>query len=129
MYLPSLLVLVLQSSRLLPQPAQEVRSLPDLYDASILDLQDGLDRGHFSSVDLVNAYMARINEVNLRGPELRAVLEINPSAVDVASTLDEERSRSNKRSKDLHGIPILVKDNIGTRAGEGTYSQILLRRH
>jgi amidase len=110
----------------LQQPARKIQSLPDLYDASILDLQDGLDRGYFSSVDLVNAYVARINEVNLKGPGLRAVLEINPSALEVASILDEERSHGQKRSEALHGIPILVKDNISTDAEEGTYSQAIL---
>ena len=99
---------------------------PDLYEASVLELQAGLDAGHFSSVDLVKVltssfffadslflnlyqtYFARIEEVNLQGPELRAVLELNPSALKQAAALDKERKLTGKRSH-LHGIPILLK--------------------
>ncbi|KAF8800154.1 amidase signature enzyme [Phlegmacium glaucopus] len=91
---------------------------PDLYEASVLELQAGLHAGHFSSVDLVKAYFARIEEVNLQGPELRAVLELNPSALEQAALLDKERKVKGKRS-DLHGIPVLLKDNIATVASEG----------
>ncbi|KAH9486285.1 Putative amidase [Psilocybe cubensis] len=98
--------------------SREEDHFPDLYDASIPELQDGLDAGHFSSVDLVNAYFARIEEVNLKGPTLRAVLETNPSALEQAAALDEERRKTGKRSL-MHGIPILLKDTIATLASEG----------
>ncbi|EJD01995.1 amidase signature enzyme [Fomitiporia mediterranea MF3/22] len=91
---------------------------PDLYEASVLELQNGLEQGDFSSVDLVQAYFARIEEVNLQGPALRAVLETNPSAIAQAQALDAERKESGPRSL-LHGIPVLVKDNIATVASEG----------
>ncbi|KAJ1303810.1 hypothetical protein OPQ81_008232 [Rhizoctonia solani] len=91
---------------------------PDLYEASIKDLQNGLDKGEFTSVDLVKAYLARIDEVNLKGPQLRAVIETNPQALEQAAALDAERKRTGKRSP-LHGIPILLKDNIATLASEG----------
>ncbi|KAG8757540.1 hypothetical protein FRC12_010278, partial [Ceratobasidium sp. 428] len=95
---------------------------PDLYEASIVELQAGLDKGHFTSVDLVKlmlvqAYLARIDEVNIKGPALRAVIETNPSALEQAAALDAERKRSGKRSV-LHGIPIMLKDNIATLASE-----------
>ncbi|CAE6478195.1 unnamed protein product [Rhizoctonia solani] len=96
-------------------PASEY---PDLYEASIKDLQNGLDRGEFTSVDLVKAYFARVNEVNLKGPRLRAVIETNPQALGQAAELDAERKKTGKRSP-LHGIPILLKDNIATLASEG----------
>ncbi|KJA23796.1 hypothetical protein HYPSUDRAFT_66167 [Hypholoma sublateritium FD-334 SS-4] len=99
-----------------PTRADEV--YPDLYEASVVELQTGLDAGHFSSVDLVKAYFARIDEVNIKGPGLRAVLEVNPSALAQAAGLDEEREKKRKRSQ-LHGIPILLKDNIATVASEG----------
>ena len=67
------------------------------------------------------AYFARINEVNLQGPELRAILEMNPSALAQAAALDKERKLTGKRSL-LHGIPILLKDNIATVASEGNYN-------
>ncbi|KAH9474886.1 Putative amidase [Psilocybe cubensis] len=91
---------------------------PDLYEASVLELQAGLDAGHFSSVDLVKAYFARIDEVNLKGAALRAVLETNPSALAQAAAMDKERKKKGKRSL-LHGIPVLLKDNIATVASEG----------
>ncbi|KAJ3914491.1 amidase signature enzyme [Lentinula edodes] len=92
--------------------------LPDLYEASILELQNGLDAGQFTSVDLIKAYFARIEEVNLQGPVLRAVIETNPSALAQAAVLDAERAVSGKRSL-LHGIPVILKDNIATIASEG----------
>ncbi|OCH91174.1 amidase signature enzyme [Obba rivulosa] len=92
--------------------------LPDLYEASIAELQDGLTEGLFTSVDLVKAYLARIEEVNLQGPMLRAVIETNPKALEQAAILDSERKQSGSRGL-LHGIPILVKDNIATLHSEG----------
>ncbi|KAH7334988.1 amidase signature enzyme [Rhizoctonia solani] len=94
------------------------KKYPDLYEASIQELQSGLERGDYTSVDLVTAYLLRIDEVNYKGPSLRAVLEINPHALEQAAALDLERRRKGKRSP-LHGIPILVKDNIAIRASDG----------
>ncbi|KAL4260838.1 Amidase signature (AS) superfamily protein [Pleurotus pulmonarius] len=91
---------------------------PDLYEASVAELQAGLHAGHFTSVDLVKAYFARIEEVDLKGPMLRAVLELNPSALEQAASLDRERKTEGARSR-LHGIPILLKDNIATLSSEG----------
>ncbi|KAI0672166.1 amidase signature enzyme [Trametes maxima] len=93
-------------------------SFPDLYEASIVELQEGLQKGLFTSVDLVKAYFARIEEVNLQGPTLRAVIETNPSALAQAAALDRERQISGPRSA-LHGIPILLKDNIATLSSDG----------
>ncbi|KAJ8517705.1 hypothetical protein ONZ45_g5131 [Pleurotus djamor] len=94
------------------------RALPDLYEASIPELQAGLDAGQFNSVDLVKAYFARIDQVNLKGPALRAIIETNPTALLQAAELDLERRLFGKRSA-MHGIPILLKDNIATLAIEG----------
>ncbi|RDB28170.1 hypothetical protein Hypma_001534 [Hypsizygus marmoreus] len=107
-----------QVSRGFPSVFKSRVTFPDLYEASVNELQAGLHAGHFSSVDLVKAYFARMEEVNLNGPVLRAVIEINPSALTVAAELDLERKRSGIRSG-LHGIPILLKDNIATVASEG----------
>ncbi|KAH9848115.1 amidase signature enzyme [Lenzites betulinus] len=98
--------------------ASSAASFPDLYEASIAELQEGLEKGHFTSVDLVKAYFARIEEVNLQGPTLRAVLETNPSALKQAAELDLERRLIGPRGP-LHGIPILLKDNIATLHSEG----------
>lgn len=82
-----------------------------------------MDAGDFTSVDLIKAYFARIDEVNLKGPQLRAVIETNPSALAQAAALDEERKTSGKRSE-LHGIPVLLKDNIATVTSEGSVYKI-----
>ncbi|KAF5378228.1 hypothetical protein D9757_009132 [Collybiopsis confluens] len=98
--------------------AQTDLALPDLYEAGIIELQTGLDQRKFTSVDLVTAYLARIDEVNMKGAELRAVLEVSPIALKVAEELDLERRASGKRSM-LHGIPVLLKDNMATVSSEG----------
>jgi amidase len=100
------------------RPFFQNATLPDLYEASVVDLQAGMAAGHFTSVDLVRAYFARIEEVNLKGPALRAVLELNPSALFQAQVLDEERAMLGARGP-LHGIPVLLKDNIATISSEG----------
>ncbi|KAJ3932040.1 MAG: amidase signature enzyme [Lentinula lateritia] len=94
------------------------QDIPDLYEAGIVELQAGLDAGRFTSVELTTAYLSRIEEVNVQGGELRAVLEVSPFALKVAAKLDEERRTSGKRTM-LHGIPILLKDNIATLSSEG----------
>ncbi|KAK7698314.1 hypothetical protein SLS64_012679 [Diaporthe eres] len=85
-------------------------AIPSLIDATIDELAEGLDSGAFTSVDLVNAYIARILEVN---STLHMVTEINPDAVAIAEQLDNERSNGTSRGP-LHGIPILIKNNIAT---------------
>lgn len=83
---------------------------PPLLDATLDDLRQGLDSGLFTSVDLVNAYLARINETS---DLLNTVIEINPDAASIAAELDALRATGEIRSP-LHGVPVLVKDNIAT---------------
>lgn len=83
---------------------------PSLLDATLEDLTRGLEAGWFTSVDLVNAYTARILEVNAT---LRMVTELNPDALGIAAALDAERAANASRGP-LHGIPILIKNNIAT---------------
>ncbi|KXJ86610.1 amidase [Microdochium bolleyi] len=85
-------------------------SLPSLYDIDIETVLNGLNNGDFTSVDLTKAYVARITEVN---DQLRAVTEINPDALAIASHLDRERASGHVRGP-LHGVPILLKDTIAT---------------
>ncbi|KAF8840643.1 amidase signature enzyme [Paxillus ammoniavirescens] len=95
------------------QEVSQSLQLPDLYEAGIAELQQGLEKGHFTSVDLVKAYLARIEEVNLNGAALHAVIETNPQALSQATALDAERKNNSTRGP-LHGIPLLLKDNIAT---------------
>jgi amidase len=88
-------------------------TLDQLEEATIADLQVGMAAGNFTAVELVCAYTERIHEIDWDGPRLRSVLEINPDALDIAEQLDRERRERGPRSP-LHGIPILLKDNIDT---------------
>ena len=85
----------------------------ELAEATFAELQASLAAGRRTSRGLVEAYLARIAALDRRGPELRALLEINPEALAIADALDAERRAKGARGP-LHGIPILLKDNIGT---------------
>ncbi|HEV8497733.1 MAG TPA: amidase family protein, partial [Gemmatimonadaceae bacterium] len=85
-----------------------------VYEASITDLQSAMKSGRLHSVDLVDAYIARINAYDHAGPALNAVIRLNPNARAEAATLDAERKAGKVRGP-LHGIPVIVKDNYGTR--------------
>ncbi|KAL3476066.1 amidase signature domain-containing protein [Aspergillus californicus] len=85
-------------------------TFPSLIDATQSQLQEGLSMGCFTSVDLVQTYTNRIHEVNSK---LNAVLEINPDALRAAEWLDRQRQHGITYGP-LHGLPILIKDLIGT---------------
>ena len=85
----------------------------ELEEATIEDLQKRMRSGELTSRSLVEKYMARIEALDQRGPTLRAVLEVNPDALGIADALDQERKTGKLRGP-LHGIPVLLKDNIGT---------------
>ncbi|MCJ1412760.1 hypothetical protein MMC19_006858 [Ptychographa xylographoides] len=86
------------------------KPFPSLIEVTTEDLATGLESGQFTSVDLVTAYIARIHEVN---STLNVVTEINPDALSIAAELDAERANGTIRGP-LHGLPILIKGNIGT---------------
>ena len=93
-------------------PASAQSSL-DVFETSISALQDALESGAITSVELVDLYVARINAYDQQGPALNSIVRINPAARTLAAALDAERQRTGARSQ-LHGIPILVKDNYNT---------------
>jgi len=84
-----------------------------LEEATIVELQEKMAAGKLSAVSLTDFYLARIEEIDRRGPRVNAVIEINPDAREIASALDAERAAKGPRGP-LHGIPILIKDNIAT---------------
>lgn len=94
-------------SSYLPPPAFE------LDETTIADLQKSLQAGENSSQSLVKKYIDRINEIDKNGPAINSVIEINPEADAIAAALDQERRERRLRGP-LHGIPILIKDNIDT---------------
>jgi amidase len=91
-------------------PSVEAFELDEL---TIGQLQKRLESGQDTSRSLTEKYLARIESLDKRGPELRSVLEINPDALAIAEKLDAERKGGRTRGP-LHGIPVFVKDNIGT---------------
>jgi amidase len=85
----------------------------DLEESTIADLQQRMESGRETSRSLVQKYLARIDAVDRSGPAIRSVLETNPEALAIADRLDAER-RDRATRGPLHGIPILIKDNIAT---------------
>lgn len=85
----------------------------ELDELTITDLQQGLRSGKYTSKELVEKYTDRINDIDRKGPTLRSVIELNPDAEAIAAALDRERKERGARGP-LHGIPILLKDNIDT---------------
>jgi amidase len=93
------------------QPA-EVKPF-ELDEITIPELQDGMKSGKYTARSLVEKYAARIDEIDKRGPAVNAILELNPDALSIADALDQERIAKGPRGP-LHGIPVLIKDNIDT---------------
>ena len=85
----------------------------ELNEETISSLQEKMAAGKYSSEQITNLYLNRIAEIDKNGPFLNSVIEINPDAVAVARSMDAER-KSGKTRGALHGIPILIKDNIDT---------------
>ena len=80
---------------------------------TLADLQESMGSGKFTSRGLASRYLARIAEIDKAGPALNAVIELNPQVLAIADELDAERKSKGPRGP-LHGIPVLIKDNIGT---------------
>ena len=85
----------------------------ELTEKSVKELQAYMESGQYTAQQLVELYLKRIKEIDQNGPNLNSVLEINPDAIEIARALDEERKTGNIRGP-LHGIPIMIKDNIDT---------------
>ena len=85
----------------------------ELDEITIPELQDGMKSGKFTVRSLVEKYRERIDESDKRGPAVNAVIEVNPDALSIADALDQERKAKGPRGP-LHGIPVLIKDNIDT---------------
>ena len=90
-----------------PPPAFELDEL------TITELQQALQAGKYNSRQLVEKYSDRISDIDKKGPALYSVIEMNPDAEQIAAALDRERKERGPRGP-LHGIPILIKDNIDT---------------
>jgi len=85
----------------------------DLEELTVDAIQKGFQSGQFTAQSLTEAYLARIDAIDRHGPAINAVMELNPDALQIAAELDRERKAKGPRGP-LHGVPVLVKDNIDT---------------
>jgi len=91
----------------------------ELDEITISDLQQGMQSGRYTARSITEKYLERIKTIDREGPALRSVIEVNPDALSVADALDRERKEKGPRGP-LHGIPVLIKDNIDTADGMAT---------
>ncbi|MGI8486820.1 MAG: amidase [Thermomicrobiales bacterium] len=98
---------------MLEQKAREDERAVTIIETSVAEMRTALDRGDYTIRALTEACIARIQELDRQGPTLGAVIEINPDALAIADCLDGELAAGQSRGP-LHGIPILLKDNIAT---------------
>lgn len=84
-----------------------------LIEITIPEMQEGYETGAFTTQEVVKAYLERIESIDQNGPTLKSIITNNPDAMQIAGQLDKERQNGNIRGP-LHGIPIVLKDNIDT---------------
>jgi amidase len=85
----------------------------ELDEITVGELQDGMTSGRFTAHSITEKYLARIDAIDKHGPAINSVIEVNPDALEIAKGLDKERKQKHLRGP-LHGIPVLIKDNIDT---------------
>jgi amidase len=122
---PSFRVLVAVLALILTVHPLAAQRAVDLDAVTIADLNAAFDKGTMTSERLVQTFLARIQSFDRQGPMLRSVISVNPKAVETARALDAERKTKGRRSA-LHGIPIVVKDNIDTADMATTGGSVLL---
>ena len=93
-------------------PLPDIKSF-ELDEITIPELQDGMKSGKFTARSLVEKYSDRMQEIDKSGPAVNSIIEMNPDALSIADSLDEERQAKGSRGP-IHGIPVLIKDNIDT---------------
>ncbi len=100
---------------LVPEHSADAEDVPafELDEITIGELQEGMKSGKYSARAIAEKYLARIAAIDKSGPAVNSVIETNPDALEIAEALDKERKEKGPRGP-LHGIPILIKDNIAT---------------
>src|SRR4030095_12170882 len=114
-------IAALQSSIGNASPTKTENELPEnnftddfeLNEVTITALQEQMGSGKLSSEQITQLYLKRIDGIDKNGPAINAVIEINPDAISMAKAMDAERKNGKVRSA-MHGIPVLLKDNINT---------------
>src|SRR5262245_47109548 len=94
------------------QPPTPPAAFP-LEEATAAQLQDWMTSGRYTARQIASLYLERIEQIDRSGPALHAVIEVNPDALAIADALDAERKEKGPRGP-LHGIPVVIKDNIDT---------------
>jgi amidase len=82
-------------------------------EVTIADQQEGMLSGKYTARSITEKYLARIDQIDKQGPAINSVIEINPDALSIADALDKERKQKGPRGP-LHGIPVMIKDNLDT---------------
>lgn len=85
----------------------------ELNETTIADLQAKMQSGQYTARSITEMYLRRIEEIDRNGPTLNSIIEVNPDALAIADALDQERKEGRVRGP-MHGIPVLIKDNIDT---------------
>ena len=106
-------------------PALSAQKTLDLDVATIADLNAALSKGTLTSERLVQMFLARIEAYDRRGPSLHAVIAVNPKALELGRAMDAERKSKGARSP-VHGIPVIIKDNIDTADMPTTGGSVML---
>jgi Asp-tRNA(Asn)/Glu-tRNA(Gln) amidotransferase A subunit family amidase len=109
-------------------PRRPAAPIPEVHEATVAELQRAMTEGRATSAALVDAYLARIAAYDQRGPQLNALIRLNPAARADARRLDAERRAGRVRGP-LHGIPIILKDNFDTRDLPTSGGSLALARH
>jgi amidase len=94
-------------------PKEEKRTAADLAEMTVAEMQHKMRNGQLTAVNLTRYYLNRIEKIDRNGPKLNSVIELNPDALHIAAAMDKER-KSGKVRGPMHGIPVLIKDNIDT---------------
>ena len=108
---PTVVLLAVLAARQSGEPRRPAPVV--LEEVTIAQLQQQMQAGRLTSRQVTDAYLDRIEMVDRHGPTLNAVIEINPDARSIADAMDRERRAAKVRGP-LHGVPILIKDNIDT---------------
>ena len=85
----------------------------ELDEATIADLQSGMSSGKYTAHSLARKYLDRVDDIDKHGPAINSIIELNPDGLAIAAEMDKERKAGRVRGP-LHGIPLLIKDNIDT---------------
>lgn len=116
------------------QPTSETQVLEsDIFqfqEYDISQIQKGYENGSFTIKEVVQAYIERIESIDKNGPQLNSIIQINPDAIKIAEELDRELNAGNRRGP-MHGIPVVLKDNINTHDKMATTagSRALMNSH